>query len=240
MRRDGREWDALRPLHIDLAPIRHAEGSAMITMGHTQVLCAVSVVKQVPRWMQGRQGGWLTAEYALLPRATHTRTARSHISGGRAQEIRRLIGRSLRRAVRLDLLDGYTLTVDCDVIQADGGTRTAAVNGGYVATALAVHDLVTRELVPAGTLLPPVSAISVGIEADQPILDLAYEEDAHAQVDLNVVMDAAGGFIEVQGTAEQDPISRGQLDELLDLAARGIATVTVAQREALACTGIEV
>lgn len=240
MRFDGRAWDELRPMKIELSPMRYAEGSAMVSMGNTQILCAASIEAGVPRWMQKQGRGWLTAEYALLPRATHTRTARSHISGGRAQEIRRLIGRSLRRAVRLEMLDGYTVTVDCDVIQADGGTRTASINGGYVATALAVRQLVKQGLVRSAALLPPVSAVSVGIVDGQPVLDLAYEEDAQAQMDLNVVMNAAGQFIEVQGTAEGDPVSRGQLDRLLDTAAAGIETITAIQREVLACAGIEV
>lgn len=240
MRFDGRAREELRPLKIELSPMRYAEGSAMIAMGYTQVLCAVSVEDRVPRWLQGQGRGWLTAEYALLPRATHTRTDRSHVRGGRAQEIRRLIGRSLRQAVRLDLLDGYTLTVDCDVLQADGGTRTASINGGYVAVALAVRGLVKRGLVRSAALLPPVAALSVGTVDAEPLVDLAYEEDAQAEMDLNVVMNAAGQFIEVQGTAEAAPVSRSQLDRLLDLAAAGIETIVATQREVLGCAGIEV
>ncbi|MBN1249898.1 MAG: ribonuclease PH [Anaerolineae bacterium] len=240
MRFDGRRREELRLLKIELSPIRYAEGSALVKMGNTEVLCAVSVEERVPRWLQGRGRGWLTAEYALLPRATHTRTDRSHIRGGRAQEIRRLIGRSLRQAVRLDLLDGYTLIVDCDVLQADGGTRTASINGGYVAVALAVRGLVKRGLVRSAALMPPVAALSVGTVDGEPLVDLAYEEDAQAEMDLNVVMNAAGQFIEVQGTAEGAPVSRGQLDRLLDLAASGIETVVTAQREVLKCAGFEV
>ena len=240
MRYDGRAREALRPIEIELTPIKYAEGSAMIAMGNTRVLCAVSVESRVPRWLQGQGKGWLTAEYALLPRATHTRTARSHIRGGRAQEIRRLIGRSLRQAVRLEHLDGYTLTVDCDVIQADGGTRTASINGGYVAVALAVRGLVKQGLVRSAALQPPIGALSVGLVDGDPLVDLAYTEDAQAEMDLNVVMNAAGEFIEVQGTAEAQPVSRGQLDRLLDMATAGIESIVASQREVLRCAGIEV
>jgi ribonuclease PH len=240
MRSDGRAPDQLRPLTIELSPIQYAEGSALIRMGNTQVLCAVSVEPQVPLWMRGTARGWLTAEYALLPRATLSRTPRSHIQGGRAQEIRRLIGRSLRRAVRLDLLGEITLTIDCDVIQADGGTRTAAVNGSYVAVALAVQTLIAAGTVPPEALMPPVGAVSVGAAGEELLLDLAYAEDAHVDMDLNVVMDTRGDFIEVQGTAEGQPIPRERLERLLDLASRGVAEIIAVQREVLACAGIRV
>lgn len=240
MRFDGRAPEELRPTTIELSPIEYPEGSALIHMGNTQVLCAVSIQDRVPHWLRGRGEGWLTAEYALLPRATHTRTPRSHIKGGRAQEIRRLIGRSLRRAVRLDLIGEILLTVDCDVIQADGGTRTAAINGGYVAIALAMEQLIAAGTVPAASLLPPIGAISVGVVDGEPLVDLAYTEDARAEMDLNVVMDAQGDFVEVQGTAEGAPISRERLDQLLDMASVGIRTLIGIQREVLACTGIEV
>lgn len=240
MRLDGRVDEEIRPLAFELSPIRYAEGSTKVVMGNTQVLCTVSVEDRVPPWLQGQGKGWLTAEYALLPRSTHTRTARSHIQGGRAQEIRRLIGRSLRQAVRLDLLDGTTLIVDCDVLQADGGTRTAAINGGYVAVALAIHALVERGLVPTDALQPPVAALSVGRVDGAALVDLAYDEDVHAEMDLNIVMNAAGQFIEVQGTAEGAPVDRDALEHLLDLATAGIETVVTAQREALTCAGFEV
>ena len=240
MRSSGRGLRDLRPLSFEIAPIRYAEGSAMVMMGETRVLCAVSVEEYVPRWLRGSDQGWLTAEYALLPRSTHTRTSRSHIQGGRAQEIRRLIGRSLRRAVRLDLLGERMLTVDCDVIQADGGTRTASINGGYVAVALAVRQLIKDGLVPEATLRPPVGAVSVGIVEDDLVMDLSYEEDASAEMDMNVVMDAGGRFIEIQGTAEGQPVPRDNVDRLLDLASEGIRSVIQAQREALACSGIKV
>ena len=240
MRADGRASDALRPLVIELSPTRYAEGSAMVSMGDTQVLCTVSVEQIVPAWLKGRGQGWLTAEYALLPRATHTRTPRSHIQGGRAHEIRRLIGRSLRRAVDLDLLGEITLTVDCDVLQADGGTRTAAINGGYMTVAQAIHRLAGEGVVPPGALLPPVSAISVGEVDGELLVDLAYAEDARAEMDLNVVMDALGRFIEIQGTAEGAPIPRERLDALLDMASRGVQEVVRIQRKGLAWAGTKV
>ncbi len=239
MRPDGRALQDIRPLTIELSPVRYPEGSALIRLGDTHVLCTVTVQDGVPPWRHKSGKGWLTAEYALLPRSTHTRTPRSHTKGGRAQEIRRLIGRSLRRAVNLDLLGERTLTVDCDVLQADGGTRTASIDGGYIAVALAVRQLIDDGLVPPGTLLPPIAAISVGRIEGESRVDLAYAEDASADVDLNVVMDVTGRFIEVQGTAEGTPISRAVLDELLDNAAIGIQAVIAVQREALACAGIE-
>ncbi|MGC9357837.1 MAG: ribonuclease PH [Anaerolineae bacterium] len=239
MRVDGRAPDELRPVEIELAPIAYPEGSALIRMGQTWVLCAVTAQHGVPRWRQGTGEGWLTAEYALLPRSTRQRTPRRHIEGGRAQEIRRLIGRSLRRAVDLTLLGERTLFVDCDVLQADGGTRTASITGGYVAVAQAIHYLVEEGKVPAETLLPPVAAISAGVVDDKSLLDLNYHEDSRAQVDLNVVMDAKGRFIEVQGTAEGDPIPRDILDALLSLSAPGVETLIHEQRKVLAWTGLE-
>ena len=240
MRSDGRAYDELRAISIECSPNRYAEGSALIRVGETHVLCTVSIQEKVPPWLQGRGNGWLTAEYALLPRSTHTRTPRKHAQGGRAQEIRRLIGRSLRRAVDLDLLDGRTLIVDCDVLQADGGTRTTSIIGGYIAVALAMQTLIADKGIPKQALLPPIAAISVGMVEGQTCLDLAYEEDANADMDLNVVMDAVGRFVEVQGTAESTPIERDKLDALLNLASRGIETIIDIQREVLACVGLEV
>lgn len=207
-------------------------------MGETHVLCAVSVAYRAPRWKSS--GGWLTAEYALLPGSTHTRTARRHIQGGRAQEIRRMIGRSLRAAVDLEMIGERTITVDCDVLQADGGTRTAAITGGYVALALALRHLIRLDQIPPAALRPPVAAVSVGMVDGAARLDLMYAEDNTADVDLNVAMDAQERFIEVQGTAEGKPIARPTLDTLLDLAATGIREIIQAQREALACAGIEI
>ena len=240
MRPDGRAYDELRQIRIEHSPNRYAEGSALIHVGETHVLCTASVQEKVPSWLLGKGRGWLTAEYALLPRSTHTRTPRKHTEGGRAQEIRRLIGRSLRRAVDLTLIGDRTLIVDCDVLQADGGTRTASIIGGYVAVALAVQTLITNKGVNQKALLPPIAAISVGMVSGEPFLDLAYHEDANADMDLNVVMDATGRFVEVQGTAENTPVSRDELDGLLNLASRGIEHIVKMQREVLACIGIAI
>ena len=240
MRPDGRAYDEMRTISIERSPNRYAEGSALIRMGETHILCTVSVQEKVPAWLRGKGRGWLTAEYALLPRSTHTRTPRKHTQGGRAQEIRRLIGRSLRRAVDLDLIGYRTLIVDCDVLQADGGTRTTSIIGGYIAVALAMQTLISSKGIPQNALLPPIAAISVGMVSGKPCMDLAYEEDAHADMDLNVVMDASGRFVEVQGTAESTPIMRDELDALLDLASHGIDNIINMQREVLSCIGIVV
>ena len=240
MRPDGRAYDEMRAISIECSPNRYAEGSALIRMGETHILCTVSVQDKVPPWLTGKGRGWLTAEYALLPRSTHTRTPRKHSEGGRAQEIRRLIGRSLRRAVDLELIGDRTLIVDCDVLQADGGTRTTSIIGGYIAVALAMQTLITSKGIPHKALLPPIAAISVGMVSGKPCMDLAYEEDASADMDLNVVMDASGRFVEVQGTAESTPVMRDELDALLNLASRGIDNVINIQREVLSCIGIVV
>jgi ribonuclease PH len=233
-RSDGRRPDELRPVRFALDYIEYPEGSVLIEVGRTRVLCNASVDETVPGWMAGNGVGWLTAEYALLPRSTHTRTSRE-VRGlrGRTQEIRRLIGRSLRAAVDLDLLGERTLIVDCDVLQADGGTRTAAVTGGYVAVALALRRLANQGIVPPEALKPPVAAVSVGVVGGQVWLDLCYAEDHQADVDLNVVMTDEGYLIEVQGTAEGMPFSRRTLDHMLDLAAQGTARLVQLQREAL-------
>ena len=234
IRPDGRRPDELRPVNFILNYVEYPEGSVLIEMGRTRVLCNVSVEEEVPAWMTGGGVGWLTAEYALLPRSTHTRTSRETRGlRGRTQEIRRLIGRSLRAAVDLGLLGGLTLFVDCDVLQADGGTRTAAVTGGYVAVALALRRLAEQGVVPAEVLKPPVAAVSVGIVGGEVQLDLCYAEDRDAGVDLNVVMTDDGCLVEVQGTAEGMPFSRETLDRMLDLAAYGIARLIRHQREAL-------
>ncbi|MBN1815109.1 MAG: ribonuclease PH [Anaerolineae bacterium] len=234
-RPDGRQFDELRPVKFTLDYVDYPEGSVLIELGSTRVLCNASVEETVPAWIAGKGGGWLTAEYALLPRSTHTRTPRETQGlRGRTQEIRRLIGRSLRAAVDIDLLGERTLVVDCDVLQADGGTRTAAVTGGYVAVALALRRLIERGVVPEGALKSPVAAISVGVVAGEARLDLCYAEDRDAEVDLNVVMTAGGELIEVQGTAEGSPFPRETLDYMLDLAAQGIACLVQRQREALA------
>ncbi len=234
MRPDGRAADELRPVRFTLDYVRYPEGSVLVEMGETKVLCNVTVEERVPSWRAGSGAGWLTAEYALLPRSTHQRTPRE-VGGlrGRTQEIRRFIGRSLRAAVDLERLGERMLIVDCDVLQADGGTRTAAVTGGYVAVALALRRLAWAGVLPPDLLRPPVAAVSVGVVNGQPCLDLCYAEDAVAQVDLNVVMDVEGRFIEVQGTAERSPFSREVLDRLLHLAARGVEELIRRQQEAL-------
>lgn len=237
MRRvDNRAADELRPVIITPDYVAYPEGSVLIAVGQTKVLCNVTIEERVPAWMRAQriEGGWVTAEYALLPRSTHRRTPRE-TSGlrGRTQEIRRLIGRSLRAAVDLKKLGERTCTVDCDVIQADGGTRTAAVTGGYVALAIALHKLIRGGLLPAEVLKPAVAAVSVGVVGDQPLLDLCYEEDSIAEVDVNVVMNAAGEFIEIQGTAEGEPLSRATLDELLNLAQGGITRLLEIQQAVL-------
>jgi ribonuclease PH len=236
MRIDGRKHNELRPVTLTPNFIVYPEGSVLVTMGNTKVLCNVSIEDNVPGWMksQGVEGGWVTAEYALLPRSTHTRTRRERRgAGGRTQEIQRLIGRSLRAAVNLNLLGQRTCTVDCDVLQADGGTRTASITGGYVALALALGKLVERGELPLDVFAAPVAAVSVGVVDGQPLLDLCYAEDSEAAVDLNVVMNADGAFVEVQGTAERGAFPRATLDQLLDLAQKGIGELLEIQREAL-------
>ena len=233
---DGRRAGELRPVTVTPDYVAYPEGSVLIAMGETKVLCNVTVEEGVPGWMRAQsiEGGWITAEYALLPRSTHRRTPRE-TSGlrGRTQEIRRLIGRSLRAAVDLEKLGERTCIVDCDVIQADGGTRSAAVTGGYVALAIALGKLIRGGLLPAEVLKTGVAAVSVGVVGGQPVLDLCYEEDSIAEVDVNVVMNAAGEFIEVQGTAEGASFSRTMLDELLDLAREGIGKLLAIQRTVL-------
>ncbi len=232
MRADGRANDALRPVSITPDFIAYPEGSVLIEVGNTRVLCNVTVEDTLPSWLrnQGGEQGWLTAEYALLPRSTHTRTPRE-TSGlqGRTQEIRRFIGRSLRAAVDLQKLGPRTIIVDCDVLQADGGTRTAAITGGYVAVALALQRLAGRGMVPADVLRAPVAAVSVGVVGGEPMLDLCYAEDAVADVDVNVVMTAHGEYVEVQGTAEGRPFQRTMLEELLNLAEKGIRELLAIQ-----------
>jgi ribonuclease PH len=233
-RPDGRRPDELRPVEFTPDYITYPEGSVLIAMGQTRVLCNVTVEEEVPHWLEGQGSGWLTAQYALLPRSTHTRTRRETDGlGGRTQEIRRLIGRSLRAAVDLDLLGERRLIVDCDVLQADGGTRTASITGGYVAVALAMQRMANEGLVAPEALKPPVAAISVGLVNGEERLDLCYAEDHEADVDLNVAMTANGRLVEVQGTAEGEPFARQSLDRLLDLAAEGIADLVHQQREAL-------
>ena len=230
---DGRRRDEIRPTTIETGVQSYAEGSTLITMGDTRVLCAVSVEESVPRFLRGSGRGWVTAEYAMLPRSTHTRTRRETTPRGRTQEIQRLIGRSLRAAVDMDRLGERTLTVDCDVLQADGGTRTAAITGAYVALYQALAAMRDSGDIDAIPVKIGVAAVSVGVVDSEAVLDLRYEEDHRAEVDFNVVMTDAGEFIEVQGTAEDGVFSRARLDELLSLAEVGIARLSEIQRAAI-------
>ncbi len=233
-RPDGRRPDELRPVRFLLDYVDYPEGSVLVEWGRTRVLCNLTLQEGVPRWLAGSGQGWLTAEYALLPRSTHTRTPRENgLTGGRTQEVRRFIGRSLRASLDLARLGERTLILDCDVLQADGGTRTAAVTGGYVALALALRRLAARGVVPPDLIRTPVAAVSVGVVQGEVRLDLCYEEDRQAEVDLNVVMTGDGRFLEIQGTAEKSPFSRYRLDRMLDLARRGIDVLIAAQEEAL-------
>jgi ribonuclease PH len=229
VRPDGRRNDQLRPLEILPHWQKHAEGSALIKLGDTWVLCAASVENSVPPFLVGKGKGWITAEYAMLPRSTHTRSKRD--PGGRGKEIQRLIGRALRAAVDLNRLGERTIAVDCDVLQADGGTRVASITGAWVAIALAMKTMVSRgQLSDLSALHPPIAAVSVGIVDGELRLDLPYVEDSAAEVDLNVVMNANEQLIEVQGTAEGDAFSRAQLDGMLDLATLGIRELIAAQK----------
>jgi ribonuclease PH len=233
VRPDGRRPDQLRTLEIVPGYQKHAEGSALIKLGDTWVLCAASVDNGVPPFLVGKGQGWLTAEYAMLPRATHTRSKRD--PGGRGKEIQRLIGRALRAAVDLKRLGERTINVDCDVLSADGGTRVASITGAWVACALAIRKLVAAgQLADTSALLPPIAAVSVGIVDGEVVLDLPYVEDSRAEVDMNVVMSADGKLIEVQGTAENAAFDRAQLDAMLDLAARGCRELNAAQRAIVA------
>ena len=234
---DDRAADQLRPVTITRNWLDHAEGSVLVEFGRTRVLIAASVTQGVPRWRQGSGLGWVTSEYAMLPRATHTRGDRESIKGrvgGRTHEISRLIGRSLRAVIDYKALGENTIVLDCDVLQADGGTRTAAITGAYVALADAVDWLRGRDALKGEPLINSVAAVSVGIVEGTPLLDLAYVEDSAAEVDLNVVTTGDGRFVEVQGTAEGQPFDRAVLDALLDLGVKGAADLTALQRQALA------
>ena len=235
---DGRTADQLRPVSFQRGWLDHAEGSVLVEFGNTRVLCAASLTEGVPRWLKGEGTGWVTGEYAMLPRSTHTRSSRESVRGkvgGRTHEISRLIGRSLRAVVDTAQLGENTIQLDCDVLQADGGTRTAAITGAY----LALHDAIEkgRELgwitKNAQVLKDSLAAVSVGIVDGTPVLDLPYEEDSQAETDMNVVMTGSGKFIEIQGTAEGKPFDRTELGTLLDLASIGCAELTRLQKEAL-------
>ena len=237
MRRDGREWDEIRPIQITTDYSDYPDGSALIEVGKTRVLCSATVEASVPSWRQGSGAGWVTAEYALLPTSTHPRTRRETRGlRGRTQEIRRLIGRSLRSAVDLEKIGERMIILDCDVLQADGGTRTAAITGAYVALALALKRLEAKGKVPQDVLLGQVAATSLGLVEGQLLLDLCYSEDFAASCDFNVVMTNDGRFLEVQGTAEGKSYSRQSLDAILDLAASGIRQLLAIQDSVLAGT----
>ena len=236
MRPDGRRPDQLRDISISRGWLAHAEGSVLVEFGATRVLCAASVQEELPRWRRASGQGWVTAEYAMLPRSTNTRSDRESVKGrigGRTHEISRLVGRSLRACIDAKALGENTIIIDCDVLQADGGTRTAAITGGYVALADAVGWLKARKRTKGEPLAASVSAVSVGIVKGQPRLDLCYDEDVAAETDMNVVCTGDGSFVEVQGTAERDPFSRDLLDELLNLAVAGCAELTKIQQAAL-------
>jgi ribonuclease PH len=235
-RPDGRAEDELRPVTWELGFQEWAAGSVLISMGRTRVLVAATVADEAPRWLRGTGKGWVTGEYSMLPAATLERSMREVNKGrpgGRTQEIQRLIGRSLRNVTDLARLGERTVTIDCDVLQADAGTRTASITGGYIALALALRGLSARGLVPDDLMSDSVAAVSVGMVGGRAVLDLCYEEDAGADVDLNVVMTGSGEYVEVQGTAEGRAFGRGELENLLDLAGSGIAELTKIQQAAL-------
>ncbi|MDH5756477.1 MAG: ribonuclease PH [Nitrospinota bacterium] len=233
-RKDGRGNGELRPITIETGVAPYAEGSAMVSAGNTRVLCAASVEEGVPSFLKGKGKGWVTAEYAMLPRATHTRTSRERRgAGGRTMEIQRLLGRSMRAVVETANLGERTVIIDCDVIQADGGTRTMAVTGAFVAMHQAMAGLVDRGIIARNPVVDFVAAVSVGIIDGKLALDLCYDEDSQADVDMNVVMTGAGKFIELQGTAERIPFGKDDLDQLLDMASGGIREMISMQRSSL-------
>jgi ribonuclease PH len=232
----GRPADGLRPVIIERAYTRHAEGSVLVSFGHTKVLCTASVEEKVPPFKRGSGQGWLTAEYGMLPRSTHTRSDREAAKGkqsGRTQEIQRLIGRSLRAVFDLEVLGERTISLDCDVLQADGGTRTAAITGAFVAAHDAVSWLLQQGRLQASPIRDFVAAVSVGVVHGTPLLDLEYTEDSACDTDMNVVMTGSGGFVEIQGTAEGEPFTRAEMDLLLALADKGIRELNGLQKKAL-------
>lgn len=237
VRPSGRPFDQLREIVLETQVTRYAEGSCLAKFGNTHVLCTASWENRVPGWMKGQGRGWVTAEYGMLPRATHTRGRREAAAGkqsGRTQEIQRLIGRSLRSVCDLAALGENQITIDCDVLQADGGTRTASITGGFVALSIACKYLVDEGVIPANPIMKQAAAISVGVYQDHPVLDVDYPEDSAGEADMNVVMSSDGGFIEVQGTGEERPLTRPELDEMLRLAEKGCNELFAAQRAALA------
>lgn len=235
-RNDGRQVNQLREIKITRGWLDHAEGSVLVEFGKTRVLCVASFTPGVPRWLKDSGNGWVTSEYSMLPRATHTRSDRESVKGklgGRTQEISRLIGRSLRSVIDMSALGENTIIIDCDVLQADGGTRTAAITGGYVALSDAITWALAKAILPKSPLIDSIAAISVGIIDGAAMLDLCYEEDVRAETDMNVVCTGSGKFVEVQGTAERDPFDRALLDSLLDLALSGCQQLCQLQKKAL-------
>jgi ribonuclease PH len=236
MRPSGRDADQLRPISFTANYTRHAEGSVLAEFGDTRVLCTASIENRVPVWMRNSGRGWVTGEYGMLPRATHSRSAREAARGqqtGRTQEIQRLIGRSLRAVTDLEALGERSVTLDCDVLQADGGTRTAAISGAYVALVIAIDELCRKQNLRRNPVHGQVAAVSVGIFDGVPVLDLDYDEDSQAETDMNIVMNDAGHFVEVQGTAEGHAFSRDEFDSLLTLASKGIDEIIRQQNAAL-------
>ena len=237
MRPSGREPDQMRPVIFTPNFTKHAEGSVLAEFGDTRVLCTASVENRVPPWMRGAGHGWVTGEYGMLPRATHSRSSREAArgkQGGRTMEIQRLIGRSLRAVTDLDALGERTVTLDCDVLQADGGTRTAAISGAYVALLIAMQKLCKDRKLKTNPVNGQIAAVSVGIYRGAPVLDLDYEEDSQAETDMNVVMNEAGRFVEVQGTAEGHAFTREEFDTLLEMASAGVSEIIEAQNAAIA------
>lgn len=236
MRPSGRSNDQIRPINITTDFTLHAEGSVLVAFGDTKVICTASVEEGVPRFLRGQNKGWITAEYGMLPRATGSRNNREAARGkqqGRTIEIQRLIGRSLRAAVDLNKMPDHSITIDCDVIQADGGTRTASITGGYIAMALAIHKLIAAGALKANPISYHVAAVSVGIYQGNPVLDLDYAEDSSAATDMNIVMAANGAFVEIQGTAEAEPFTESEFTAMLGLARKGIGELFEAQNSAL-------
>lgn len=236
MRPSGRDAAQLREIKLICGYTKHAEGSVLVEFGDTKVLCNASIDKSVPRFLKGKGEGWVTAEYGMLPRSTHTRSDREAARGkqsGRTQEIQRLIGRSLRSVVDLKALGEQTITIDCDVLQADGGTRTASITGGYVALVLAIESMLKQKLIRVNPIHGQIAAISVGICNGVPVLDLDYNEDSSAETDMNIVMNDAGAFVEIQGTAEGHAFRKDELQSMLELATSGIQTLLEKQNQAL-------
>lgn len=235
-RLDKRKWNELRPLRITRGHMRYAEGEAFIEMGDTKVLCSASVEEGVPNFLKGSGTGWITSEYSMLPRATKTRTVRDSIRGrvgGRSQEIQRIIGRAIRAVVDLNKVGERSIILDCDVVQADGGTRTASINGAFVALNYAVFHLLEKGLISENPINDFIAAVSVGLLNGKPVLDPCYEEDSIAEVDMNIAMTGSGKIVEIQGTSEKEPFSKDQLDIMLDLARKGITKIITKQREVI-------